>query len=82
MKVVFASEEQKDAVLSKAKNVLRKREGASSGIFMHQDLTVKQRKRRQELIAELKHRQSNGETNLMIANWRIVERRGAQRGAD
>jgi len=48
---------------------------------MHQDLTVKQRKRRQELTAELKHRQSNGETNLIIANWKIVERRGAQKGA-
>jgi len=78
-KVVFASEEQKDAVLLKAKNVLKKREGASNGIFMHQDLTMKQRKRRQELVAELKHRQANGETNLIIANWKIVERRGAQR---
>ena len=81
MKVVFASEEQKDAVLSRAKNVLRKREGALNGIFMHQDLTMKQRKRRQELVAELKHRQSNGETNLIIANWKIVERHGAHREA-
>jgi len=80
MKVVFASEEQKDVVLSRAKKRVEKREGALNGI-LHQDLTMKQRKRRQELVTELKHRQSNSETNLIIANWKIVERRGAHKEA-
>ena len=75
VKVVTASEEQKMRVLSKAKNLPRKKEGADRGIFMHQDLTPKQRMRRQELVKELKNQQSQGEKNLIIANWKIVERR-------
>ena len=75
VKVSLASEEQKTEVLIKAKNYIRKREGASNGIFIHQDLTPSQRMRRQELVKELKRRQSQGEQNLMIINWKIVERR-------
>ena len=79
VKVVIASEEQKTRVLSKAKNLPMKKEGADSTIFMHQDLTPKQRKRRQELVTELKSRQSQGEKNLIIANWKIVERRSQRK---
>ena len=75
VKVVIASEEQKVRVLSKAKNLPRKQEGVVNTIFMHQDLTPKQRKKRQELVAELKERQSRGEKNLIIVNWKIVERK-------
>jgi len=75
VKVSLASEEQKTEVLIKAKNYIRKREGVSNGIFIHQDLTPTQRMRRQELVKELKRRQSQGEQNLMIINWKIVERR-------
>jgi len=74
LKVTLASEEQKIDVLKKAKNYLRRKEG-ENGVFIHQDLTPNQRKRRQELVKELKRRQSQGEQNLMIANWKIVERR-------
>lgn len=77
IKMVVASEEQKVRVLSKAKNLPRKGEGAPH-IFMHQDLTPKQRKLRQELVKELRERQSNGEANLMIANWKIVVKRGSR----
>ena len=45
---------------------------------MHQDLTPKQRQLRQELVKELKERQSKGEANLMIVNWKIVVRRGSR----
>jgi len=79
VKVVIASEKQKIRVLSKAKNLPRKEEGADSTIFMHQDLTPKQRVRRQELVAELKKRQSQGEKNLIIVNWKIVERRSSRK---
>ena len=77
IKMVVASEEQKSRVLSKAKNLPRKREGVPH-IFMHQDLTPKQRQLRQELVKELKERQSKGEENLMIVNWKIVVRRGSR----
>jgi len=76
IKIVMASEEQKIRVLSKSKNLPRQREGASTNIFMHQDLTPRQRMRRQDLVKELKDRQAKGEKNLMIVNLRIVERRG------
>jgi len=66
-------------VLSKAKNLPRKGEGEINGIFMHQDLTPKQRVRRQELVKELKSRQSQGEKNLIIVNWKIVERRNVKK---
>ena len=79
IKVVIASEEQKLRVLSKAKNLPRKGEGETNGIFMHQDLTPKQRVRRQELVKELKSRQSQGEKNLIIVNWKIVERRNVKK---
>ena len=65
--------------LSKAKNLPRKGEGETNGIFMHQDLTPKQRVRRQELVKELKSRQSQGEKNLIIVNWKIVERRNMKK---
>jgi len=80
VKVVIASEGQKIRVLSKAKNLPRKREGEANGIFMHQDLTPKQKVRRQELVKELKSRQLQGEKNLIIANWKIVERRNMKVG--
>lgn len=79
VKVVIASEEQKIRVLSRAKNLPRKKDGVVNTIFMHQDLTPKQRTRRQELVTELKRRQSQGETNLIIANWKIVERRNPRK---
>ena len=75
VKVVIASEEQKESVLHKAKNLGRWKDGALKGIFLHQDLTPKQRKRRQELVQELRQRQSMGDNNLIIVNWKIVKRR-------
>jgi len=47
--MVVASEDQKSKVLSKEKNLPRKREGVPH-IFMHQDLTPKQKQLRQELV--------------------------------
>ena len=78
IKLELASEEQKDKVLQQAKNMLRNQEGDYKKVFIHQDLTPKQRQKRQILVKELKDRQSRGETNLMIANWKIVTRRPRQ----
>jgi len=44
-------------------------------VFIHQDLTPKQRQKRKLLVQELKERQSQGERNLMILGDKIVERR-------
>jgi hypothetical protein len=44
-------------------------------VFMHQDLTQKQRIKRQKVVGELKARIAQGETNLLIVNGKIVTRR-------
>lgn len=75
IKLVVTSEEEKVRVLSKAKNLPRQKEGGATSIFMHQDLTPKQRLKRQELVKELKDRQAKGERNLTIINLKIVEKR-------
>jgi len=45
-------------------------------VFIHQDLTPKQREARKQLVAELKQRKANGEKDLIIFNGKIVQRRG------
>jgi hypothetical protein len=73
IKLVLVSEGQKDKLLYNAKN-LRGRSGLE-GVFIHQDLTPAQRERRHRLVEELKRRQTQGETNLIIVNDKIVQRR-------
>ena len=74
LKLILSSEEQKGRVLGYAKNL----KGMSNGlakVFIHQDLTLKQRARRQLLVKELKDRQQKGELNLMILGDKIVKRK-------
>ena len=49
-------------------------------VFIQQDLTVKQREKRRELVQQLKHRKAQGETNLIIGLVRdkIVVKRQRQ----
>ena len=47
---------------------------AFAKVFIQQDLTVKQRERRRELVQQLKQRQAAGETNLIIVHYKIVKR--------
>ena len=75
MKVVLDSVESKLSLLKKAKNLRDKEEGGWSKVFIHQDLTPKQREARKPLVAELKQRKANGETDLMIFNGKVVKRR-------
>jgi len=44
-------------------------------LFVHQDLTPKQREARKPLVAELKLRKANGEKDLTIFNGKIVQNR-------
>jgi len=76
MKLVLDSVEGKVKLLRKAKNLRLKKEGGWEKVFIHQDLTPKQREARKPLVAELKQRKANGEKDLMIFNGKIVQRRG------
>lgn len=77
-KIVMASEQQKDKVLKQAKNLRGAKEKEFQKVFLHQDLTIRQRQRRQELVKEMKQRQTAGEVGLMIIGGRIVTRRPQQ----
>jgi hypothetical protein len=72
VKIVLASEAQKEKVLSKAKNLKSKGSRGLDKIYIHQDRTPKQRRKRQQLVKELKDRQTAGEKDLVIVNYRIV----------
>jgi hypothetical protein len=56
LKLVLSSEEQKDKVLRCAKNLKGLNNGMNK-VFIHQDLTPKQRTHRQQLVKDLKARQ-------------------------
>ena len=74
VKLVLASEIHKEQVFQSAKNL----KGMSNGlaqVCIHQDLTLKQRETRRLLVHQLKERQTKGETNLIIIDNNIVQRR-------
>ena len=73
--LVLETEDSKVKVLASAKNLRNKKDGGLDKIFMHQDLTPKQRQARKLLVEELKDRRANGEENLMILNGKVVTRR-------
>jgi hypothetical protein len=74
LKIDVVSEEQKDRILKRAKNLKGKKENGWDKIYIHQDLTPKQRGKRQELVLEMKRRMEAGEGDLIIVNDRIVKR--------
>lgn len=76
MKVVLNSVEGKSELLKKAKNLRVKEEGGWNRVFIHQDLTPKQREARKPLVAELKERKAKGEMDLIIFNGKVIKRRG------
>jgi len=73
VKLVFTSEIDKQNVLKASKNLAVKEEGVWKRVFIHQDLTMKEREVRKRLVQELKSRQAAGETDLMILNGNIVK---------
>lgn len=74
VKMILTSEEQKDKLLRKSKN-LRGRTDELGKVFIHQDLTPKQRDARHQLVEEMKRRRDLGEPNLIIVNGKIVTRK-------
>ena len=75
IKLVLESEEQKINVLKTAKNLRLAKEGGWEHVFIHQDLTPKQREARKLLVQEMKERMNKGEKDLMILNGKIIKRR-------
>lgn len=75
LKVVMATEECKRKLLSEAKNLKSLKEGGWSSIFIHQDLTPRQRQERKLLVEQLKSRQAAGEKDLIIVGNKLVKRR-------
>jgi hypothetical protein len=77
--VVVASETQKEKVLHQSKNLKFRNMNNRVKIYIHQDLTKKQRERRQMLVKEKKRREALGEADLIIVNNdRLVKRRQRQ----
>ena len=68
----FEREEQKREVLHYCKDLKLVREKESTPIFYSMDLTIKEREERRKLVAELKKRKENGQTNVAIRNGKIV----------
>ena len=75
MKLVLNSEENKISLLKNAKNLREKQEGGWSKVFIHRDMTPKQREARKPLVAELKERKAKGEKDLTIFRGKIVKKR-------
>jgi len=78
IKLIVASEDQKDKILRSAKNLRGKKDKGYDRVFIHQDLTPTQRANRQKLVQEMKERKTKGEQNLMIVKGKIVVRRSRE----
>ena len=56
-----------------------KKDGGWEKVFVHQDLTPRQREERNKLVQILKSRLAQGEKDLVIFRGEIVKRRGYQK---
>ena len=75
IKLVLENEEVRNALLKEAKNLKRINEGGLDKVFIHQDLTPKEREQRKGLLIVLKERQDKSKKNLMLFQGKIVEKR-------
>jgi len=75
VKLDLASSESRNKVLGRAKNLRTLTDMTWKSVFIHQDLTPKERELRRALVHELKARKLAGETNLIIVNGKIVPKR-------
>jgi len=69
----FGSKKDKLDILKETKNLRNKKEGGLDKMFIYPDLTPKQREAQKKLVAELKSRQSNGESRPIIVGSKIVK---------
>ena len=73
VKLTLASIEQKEKMIRQAKNLMSTK--SLEMVFIQPDLTPKQRKKRQELVKELKQRKAAGEKDLIIVSNKTVTKR-------
>jgi len=73
LRLVLASEEQREKLLKSTKNL--KGKTAWQHVFLHPDLTPAQREKRKALVKEMRQRLQQGEKDLIIVNNRIVTRK-------
>ena len=79
MKLVTESCEDRTSLILQAKNLRTRKEGGWDRVFIHQDLTPRQREARKLRVQELKQRIAQGETDLILLNnGSIVKRRRQQ----
>jgi len=74
LKLVLRTEEKKTQVLASAKNLRLIKDGGWKDVFLHADLTMKERETRRQLVSEMKDRKLQGETDLVILNGKIVRK--------
>ena len=73
IRLTLSSEGQKEKLLRMSKN-LRWKSNAFEKVFIHQDLTPNQREKRHKLVEEIKLKNTQGETDLIIINGKIMKR--------
>jgi len=76
IKLVMETEEYQKKLLREAKNLKLRKEGGWDKVYVQPDLTPKQQEKRRVVWNELKMRQMEGETNLIIVDNKIVKRKG------
>ena len=75
VKLNLASPESRNRVLRNSKNLRSFPDSLWKSVFVHQDLTPKEKEARKILVQELKARKLAGEVNLIIVNGKIVNKR-------
>jgi len=75
VKLTVSTVDARDKILRYSKNLRAIKEDVWKVVFIHQDLTPKEREARKLLVQELKARKLAGESNLIIVNGKIVTKR-------
>jgi len=75
VKLELASADARNRVLRNSKNLRRETHPTWKSVFLHPDLTPREREARKTLVQELKDRKAAGEANLILVNNKIVTRR-------
>lgn len=75
LKMIVDTVDNKFKLIRNAKNLRRHEEGDWVNVYVHQDLTPKQREARSRLVTEMRERTAKGERNLTIYNGKVVKKR-------
>ena len=73
LKITMKEEGKKKEILKNAPKLNQGKSQGETKIYVNEDLTRLQREKHKALRDELKRRKQDGEANIAIRNWRIVE---------